>query len=370
MRIVEAGILNHCTPRTSRAILTFPSLVSLSNGGLLGVCRSGSTKDTDDETIEVCESHDNGHTWSAPHRPFATPALNGLRGSLKVGYITELESGHLLAGVMWIDRTTYPGQPLFNTETNGCLPMTILLADSHDFGATWSAWRSVPMPEEIGPPSLTNPILKLKDGTLAMSIETNKNYRDRSPWRQQVVLLHSADQGKTWGPPKIAGFDQTGRIFNWDQRAGVAPDGRIVTFLWTYDTQAKAYLNIHRRISLDGGRTWSHAEDIGMTDQASHPAILPDGRVVLAWVDRFKTHSIRARLAPAIDRAFDPASEVIIYTPEHASAGNTDAAGALGMSIWSFGLPYAEALPGGDVLALYYAGTDTAMDMRYARLSP
>ena len=35
---------------------------------------------------------------------------------------------------LWIDREAFPGQPLFNPETEGCLPMSILLADSFDGG--------------------------------------------------------------------------------------------------------------------------------------------------------------------------------------------------------------------------------------------
>ena len=90
------------------------------------------------------------------------------------------------------------------------------------------------------------------------------------------------------------------KLSTWDQRAGVAPDGRLAVFIWTYDSETQTYLNIHRRLSADGGQSWSPAEDLGITDQPAHPAILPDGRVVLAWVDRFKSRSIRARLAPSV----------------------------------------------------------------------
>jgi hypothetical protein len=38
------------------------------------------------------------------------------------------------------------------------------------------------------------------------------------------------------------------------------------------------------------------------------------------------------------------------------------------MSLWIFGLPYAEALPDGDVLVAYYAGEAAALDIRWARL--
>src|SRR5262245_54020393 len=243
MRIIETGILSHGVPGTSRAALTFPSVLALAGGGLLATLRAGTTKDSENEAIELYRSDDGGREWRPLHRLTFDRAFDGARGSLKVCYLTELAPRRLLAAAMWIDRTMYPGQPLFNPDTEGCLPMVILLADSDDAGATWSPWRAVPLPAEIGPASLTSPILRLADGTLAMSIETNKHYHDAAPWRQRVVLFHSADGGQTWGAPITAGYDPSGRIFNWDQRLGCAPDGRIGAFVWTYDSQAHAYLD-------------------------------------------------------------------------------------------------------------------------------
>jgi hypothetical protein len=164
--------------------------------------------------------------------------------------------------------------------------------------------------------------------------------------------------------------DPAGRIFNWDLRAAVAPDGRIASFAWTYDSQKSTYLDIHRRISGDGGMTWTSPEPLGFSDQAARPAISRDGSVVLAWVDRFGTKSIRARYAPSLDAAFDAASEVVIYTHGASEAASGDTGDMLAsMDVWSFGLPFAEALPGGDVLVLYYAGEPTALDVRWARLA-
>lgn len=355
-------------PGTYRAVFTYSAALPFADGSVLLACRAGSTKDSDDETIELFRSPDGGLTWAGPHRPFAT-AVDGVCGSLKLVYLTALGAGRILAAAMWVDRQSHPGKPLFNTDTQGCLPMAILLAESGDSGRTWSPWRRVPMPAEIGPPSLTSPVMRLASGELAMSIETNKEYADRSPWRQKVVYFLSPDDGVTWGEPLLASRDVTGRIFNWDQRACVAPDGRIATFAWTYDTAAGRYLNLRRRISVDHGRTWGGAEDLGFADQAGHPAVLPDGRVVLPWVDRFGTHSIRARVAASVDAPFDRASEVELY---RVAAGKTAAGGTsdtlADMGVWTYGLPYAEVLPGGRVAVFYYAGSDERMDIRGAWL--
>jgi hypothetical protein len=368
MQIISSGVLSRSEAATARANLTFPNFVTLSNGDVLANWRAGSSKDGVDEHLEFSRSTDGGTTWSEPFSPIQAPRMEEVGGTLKIGYLTEITSGRLMGVFMWVDRETYPGHGSFNADTEGCLPTRMLLAESDDFGASWSAARDVPMPEEIGPPSLTNPLIVLADGTLVLSVESNKTYHDAGTWFQRVVIFHSSDQGRTWGEPAVAGFDPSGRIRNWDQRLGMAPDGRLGAFLWTFDSHTDSYLNIHRRTSADGGHTWSQAEDLGFTDQAAHPAILPDGRVVFPWVDRFNTHSIRARLAPAIDAAFDPNSELVVYEHRDPNAGEAQADGALGLSVWSFGLPYADLLPNGDVLVVYYAGSEAAMDIHWARL--
>ena len=164
----------------------------------------------------------------------------------------------MLACLLWVDRDAYPGGLIFNPETEGCLPMKILLADSTDRGRTWTPLREVPMPADVGPPSLTSPDpASGQSGRLLLSVETNKEYLDASQWFQRVVYLYSSDEGRTWTPPVTVCADPTGRIRNWDQRVNVAPDGRLVSFTWTYDSETVTYQDIHRRISTDEGLTWT-----------------------------------------------------------------------------------------------------------------
>lgn len=202
-----------------------------------------------------------------------------------------------------------------------------------------------------------------------MSIETNKTYLDGSKWLQKAVFFHSSDEGQSWSAPVTVAEDPSGRIFNWDLRCAVAPDGRVASFAWTYDTVTTKYLNIHRRISADGGVSWSAPEDIGVSDQAARPAVLRDGRVVLAWVDRFGTQSIRARLAASLDAPFAVETDLVVYAHARPQAASADTGDMLAsMDVWSFGLPSATALPDGDVLVVYYAGEPKALDVRWAKL--
>lgn len=108
------------------------------------------------------------------------------------------------------------------------------------------------------------------------------------------------------------------------------------------------------------------------------PAILQDGRVVLAWVDRYRTGSIRARFSASLEAPFERDTEVVLYehpagpdpTPAATAAdGRTPTGETLAdMSVWTYGTPYATALPDGDVLVVFYAGIVGAIGIGWSRL--
>src|SRR5262249_4226229 len=113
MKIVERGVLSHGVAGTPRAALTFPCLLVLPSGTLLATLRPRSTKDSADEQIELHRSDDGGRSWHML-RPFTFEGtIDGAHGTLKVCYLTQMAPGRLIAAAMWVDRTTYPGQPLF-----------------------------------------------------------------------------------------------------------------------------------------------------------------------------------------------------------------------------------------------------------------
>jgi hypothetical protein len=365
--IAARGILSHAEAGTDRAMLTFPSVTALASGSLIATLRAGATKDDAGERIEIHRAASRGDAWSGPVAVLPAPHIDGKAGSLKLCYLTETMPGSLLAAAMWVDRQSHPGAPLFNTETDGCLPMAIVLARSDDDGQSWGPWQRVPLPARLGPPSLTAPILALPDGGLVMSIETNKTYADAGPWDQRAVFLGSGDGGTTWSEPRTVARDPSGRLFNWDMRCAVRPDGRIETFAWTYDTSAGAYLDIHRRTATADASDVTEPVPLGFADQPGRPAILPDDRLVLPYVDRFGAGQICARVAHGPDGDFG--APIVLHRQE----AQTDTASAgketlSQMSQWSYGLPSAEVLPGGAVLILWYAGTPERMDIHWARL--
>lgn len=372
MRILAHGVISAAEPGTARAVAKQAHMAAYADGEILVTYRIGVSSDSERGNAEVRRSRDGGRTWSEPESPWPT-SFEGRRGTIYVSSFTILRGEHLLACALWVDREAVPGAPLFSAETEGCLPMKILLADSRDRGRTWTPWREVRMPADVGPPSLTSPVRRLASGRLLLSVETNKEYTDRGRWFQRVVYLYSSDEGATWTAPLTVCEDPTGRIRNWDQRVNVAADGRLVSFTWTYDSETVTYRDIHRRISSDEGLTWSEPEPLGITDQAGHPAILSDGRVVLPWVDHFRSYSLRARLAASSEAPFDPATEVVLHQALAASPGEGGDSGEalLAMSSWTFGSSFALPLADGVVLVCAYVGdTDAAIGIEWWRLDP
>ena len=147
--------------------------------------------------------------------------------------------------------------------------------------------------------------------------------------------------------------DPTGRIRNWDQRVNVARRRTaLVSFTWTYDSETVTYQDIQRRISADEGLTWTEAEPSGSPTRPGIPAILSDGRVVLAWVDHFETLSLRARLAASIDARVRPCDRGRACTRcrrRLRRRGHGDGGEALvAMQTWTFGSPFALPLAGRD----------------------
>lgn len=368
MHIVGQGVVCAGVAGGNRAVATFPSVTLLGDGVIAALYRVGASKDSDGALTEMRLSLDGGASWGEPAAPFTNQFL-GIRGSLQVVYLTPITTGHLIACALWVDREAFPGAPLFHPETEGCLPMRILIADSFDQGRTFGEWREIAVTPDIGPPSLTNPIVRMPDGRLIVSIETNKPYLDRTTWMQRVVHCESLDNGVTWTLPRTVCADPTGSVFHWDQRLAADASGTLAAFSWTYDKPANRYLPIRRHLSRDAGRSWV-TDSLTFADQPSHPAVFPDGRVVLAWVDRYGSRSIRARGAPSLHAEFLPDTEVILYEAanEARRTGNT-AEMLTDMGLWTFGLPYAEALPNGDALIVYYAGVEGCMDVRWARLT-
>lgn len=370
MQITGAGVVFAGQLDTGRQSCAFPHVCVLPNGRWLAACRAAPTKaDMIGQHVLVSHSDDAGATWSSPTAPFSPPPVDGRPGLFRGAYLTALGGLDVLAALMWTDHSD-PTLPFFNAETEGLLDMCIFHALSRDGGRTWEAPQRMDTTPFDQPTPLTGPTLLLPDGQMACQFELNKHYYDPEPWRHAAVQMYSDDSGATFPRHSIAARDPADRIFYWDQRASVMPDGSILAAFWTYDTHQSTYLDIHLRRSPDEGRTWSPIWSAGFGGQPAAPVALPDGGLFMAYVDRSGAPAIRARVSRDGGLTWPQTTQITLHAPGDTAAGtnraNTQDAWSE-MEKFAVGLPASALAPGGDVVTVYYAGSRADhTDVRWA----
>lgn len=359
MRIIHRGIVFPSRPDSDQQSCAFPQVAVLPGGRWLVGCRCACTKGgKEGQHVRLALSDDDGATWCAI-TPFTAPKLDGKPGQFRALGLTALGGARVLATLYWVDHSD-PSLPFFNEQTEGLLDSRIMLAESADGGETWTAPALLDTTPFTVPTPITGPVLLLPDGEWVCQFETNKPYDDESTWVHRSVLIFSRDGGRTW--PRHSIVTEDPRIFYWDQRPQVLPDGRIVDLFWTYDNGAATYLNIHARASTDGGRTWSALWDTGVPGQPAPVAPLGDGRLAMVYVDRTGAPAIRCRISADGGRTWPTESTQTLYESVLPSQtvrkdGMADAWAEMGK--FSVGLPATASLPNGDLLVVYYAGADT-----------
>jgi len=360
MRIENQGVVFAGEAGSDRQSATFPIPCVTREGRWLCAFRAAPAKGPlQGQRVLLTWSDDLGRTWCDPVAPFRAPHIDGRPGTLRTGAMTDLGNGDLIAALCWVDASD-PEAPFFNNDTEGLLDTRILVATSSDGGESWSDPQAIDTTPFNVPTPTTGPILRLPDGTLVCQFELNKPYLDTAPWRHAAVLILSRDNGATWQEPAIAAEDPENRVYYWDQRPSVLPDGRLFNVFWTYDRDVVAYRNIHASESSNGGNTWTAPRDTGVGGQPGPVFPLADGGLAMPVVDRSRGTAIKVCESRDEGRTWSQGA-VVHDTP----AGPKPAAGSSMQATWdemvqfAVGLPNVSPLPDGGALLVYYAGPET-----------
>ncbi len=360
MELMGRGTVFPSVANTDRQSCAFPQVAVLPTGRWLAGCRAACSKGGNEgQHVLLAASDDEGETWSPAVTPFVAPVLDRRPGQFRALALTALGGPNVLATLYWVDNSD-PTLPFFNEQTEGLLDSRIMFAESTDGGETWTEPALMDTSPFNVPTPITGPVLLLPGGERICQFETNKPYYDTTKWIHRSVLMFSHDGGATW--PRHSVVTRDPRIFYWDQRAQVLPDGRIVDLFWTYDNEAAKYLNIHACESADGGRTWSALWDTGVPGQPAPLVALADARMVMVYVDRTGAPAIRCRASTDQGRTWPADLTLTLYESLSTSQtvkkdGMADAWSEMGK--FSVGLPATATLPDGDFLTVYYAGEST-----------
>jgi hypothetical protein len=362
MKIVDQGNVFAAESGRDCQSLCFPMPCMTSEGRWLCAFRAAPAKVSNvGQRPLLTWSDDRGETWRAPFAPFAPHDLEGRPGLFRIAALTDLGAGRLVAALNWVDFSD-PEAAYFNEETEGLLDTRVFLSYSGDDGETWGRPRLMDTTPFNVPTPLTGPLLKLKNGDLACQIELNKAYADPSPWCHGSVMLFSEDGGETWPRHCVINQDPMNRIFYWDQRPAVLPDGSLFDVFWTFDRQTAEYLNIHACRSRDDGETWSPLWDTGVAGQPGPAFALDDGSLAMPVVDRRVAPKITVRRSGDGGTLWPENETLVVYD----AAGETQTEKKSSMQdawaemyAFSVGLPNVAPLPDGGALLVYYAGSET-----------
>ncbi|OHB52511.1 MAG: hypothetical protein A2Y10_00435 [Planctomycetes bacterium GWF2_41_51] len=368
MHIINQGKVFKGSPNSELAKSCFPFAVKLSNGDLIVSFQAASVKNGIDSKSLISRSNDNGLTWSQAEAVF-DPTLNGKKGVLHLSYISELQSGKLIAGILWCDHYDDSSLEFFNAKTGGLLPTEACISFSEDNGKTWSKLKAIEK-GDLGtiPTPVMGPVHRLESGCLILPFETSKSYDDESVWLHKACYFVSYDGGKTWPKYKIVAHDPECKIYYWDHRIANLGRGKLVDLFWAYDAVNNKELNAYLSSSTDFGENWTRPEKTKIVGQPWPIPIDGDTFAVVA-VDRNFTNTIKLYLTNNFGKDFNAAEALIIYDNKKAATVKTNLNDQLvEMTNWSYGLPSGCKLNDKEILIVYYAGDSAGVDINWCKV--
>lgn len=369
--------------RDSRFFCAFPSVARMADGGLAVAFRrardhrwmSGKTLAPGDPGFDSVDHLDTrSHLClmrltsdlSPAEEPSVLPA--DPEAADQDANLTMLADGRLMmAGFTWYPVPAGRGEELRNlglalvgsAEHTGCLFAFWggYIRFSRD-GRHWTPHRYLPVvpgqadivpglrPYHGGP--VRGRAVQGADGSLYQAA-----YMVRAGDGRSAALLHvSPDGGETWAFRSVIAVDEDGPGGFVEPSLQWLPDGRLMAFLRTVGLDDR----IATAVSADGGHTW---EPWVLHDVRGHPTDavpLGDGRlfVVSGW--RHKPYGVRARVWNPAAGGLETAAEVVVR--DDSPSPDT-------------GYPWAEVLPDGRVLVVYYiCGGDGVRHVAMTLLEP
>jgi len=337
-------------PRHNAAL---PSLLRCPDGSLLLAHRIGTHKNSADGTQWLWRSVDEGKSWARVPFSFAKRPLVEFRTAA----LSDIGGDQIAMLLTWLDHPDETA-PLVNAKTEGLLPIHIGWTVSSNCGETWTSLREINVSPLVQPAG-NGPMLRLPNGELLVAFETYKHYDDPSPWSAGAGIAISPDEGRTW-LPKVIAADATHRLSYYDQHVRVLRDGTLLSLMWVDDRGRPGMSEIWAMRSTDTGLTWSAPAPTGIQGQYSTAIALNDGRWLMFYVLRHDDPSIRMAVGSPDGGSWETCDECKLYAQRTddltSSKGKGYAAYLQGMAKWTFGWPSAVRVPGGGVLASYYAG--------------
>ncbi|MEW6749437.1 MAG: sialidase family protein [Candidatus Latescibacterota bacterium] len=342
----------------------FPSVVALGEGEMLCSLVLGEAFEALNLHTYLARSTDGGETWELEGGIYPG---TGARLTSDACRLTALGGGEVVAFMVRHDRSAHPHEGLANPATLGFVPTELLLLRSADGGRTWSA-PSPLMPPLVGPAfELCAPVTPLRDGRWLLPTSTWRGWDGECPNGMKMVALVSPDRGRTWPHYVDVLRDPEGRVIYWESKIAELPDGRLLAVAWAYDEPAAADRPNAYALSADGGRTWSTPAATGLAGQTLTPVVLEDGRLLCVY-RRMDRPGLWANLSHLEGDAWVNGECLPLWGADAGGLTGASTSMVQNFQVLRFGAPSLARLDGGEVFVAFWCYEDCVSVVRWFRV--
>jgi hypothetical protein len=338
-----------------------PRCALLPTGELVCSCMLTAGLGTNDFVPVLYLSTDLGSTWS--EQVPIWPHLRG-RWSIFISVSGGTDGRLFLFGSRTsIDR---PGEPFWCGATQGLKQNELIWAVSENGGRTWSLPAVIPMPIP-GAAEAPGALCRTRVGRwLAPFSPYNTFDPGVRVARDQVIVVHSDDQGRTWDHTAMLRFaePESGAAEAWVIELS---DGRLLGTCWHLSHAGGEHPNAYA-LSADGGRTWSPTRSTGILGQSTALAAQPDGRALFVYNQRRHGEpGVWLALVRPTETDFGVEANEIVWRAQ--TRTQTDSSGEHAQwEDFSFGEPCVTPLPNGTCLITLWCIQPSGGGIRWVRL--
>ena len=322
-------------------------------------------------------SRDGGITWDE-----AAPIWPRLREQYSIfGSV----SGSPRGGLFFFGSRTgidAPGEPNWSPETQGLKANELLWARSGDDGRSWTDPRVIPMPIP-GAAEAPGAMCVTRDGAWHVCYSPYNTFDPKLVVpRNQVVLMTSRDEGRSWAHTAMLRFELP---YATAAEAWVIElaDGRLLGTCWNLNQQDGSDFPNAYGLSLDGGRSWRPTRSTSILGQSTALAALPDGRALFIYNQRqhgepgvrlavvSPTEGVPKAGVPALGAlsSFGVQADELAWSAKRPTVSGS----ATGHADWTgfgFGEPHVAVLPDGSWLVVLWCIQPDGRGIRYVKLRP
>jgi sialidase-1 len=355
----QEGFVTLRTPQTSASVAAAPRCALTSEGELVCTFIVQSELGSNDFVPILTRSHDGGLTWTEQG-----PLWLHLQKTFSIfGSVSRDVQGNLF---FYGTQTPIdvPGETFWCEATQGLKANELIWARSIDGGRSWSDPQPIPLPFP-GSAEAPGAMCVARDGAWHACYSPYNTFDPEVVVpRNQVVLVSSRDQGRTWQHRSMLRFH--------DPLATAAEawvielsDGRLLGACWNLNQRDGSDYPNAFAISHDSGRTWSPTCATGIMGQSCALAAKPDGSVLFVYNQR-KHGKIGVWLAvaqPTYDN-FNALSNNIVWAAQSAPSQNEHSQ----WTQFTFGEPSVLLLEDGSILVIFWSMEQGVGAIRYVKL--